>query len=91
MWANCWRNKKCLENLTELSNEQSILVTKTHLIWAELGSHLKDYEPRVKKNFELSMGIVTADPEVAAPAPAPEPAPQAKKKKKADDDDEDED
>lgn len=43
------------------SDQQVKLVTQSHLIWAEIGSHLKDYEQRVRKNIELIYGKTKAD------------------------------
>lgn len=50
-----------MDNFMAFSDQQVKLVTQSHLIWAEIGSHLKDYEQRVRKNIELIYGKTKAD------------------------------
>ena len=45
-----------MDNFMAFSDQQVKLVTQSHLIWAEIGSHLKDYEGRVQKIIELTFG-----------------------------------
>lgn len=50
---SCWRNKKALKNFKDFAGKQVKLVTQTHLIWAEITSHLSDYQEKVNENLEL--------------------------------------
>lgn len=50
---SCWRNKKAIKNFTDFAGKQVKLVTQSHLIWAEITSHLSDYSKRVDERLQV--------------------------------------
>jgi len=49
---NAYRNKKTIDNLIIFSKEEVELVTQTHVIWAEITSHLGDYQAKVAEGLK---------------------------------------
>ena len=46
------RNQKTIKNFVDFSSHEVKLVTQSHLIWAEITSHLSDYKSKVEESLD---------------------------------------